>query len=74
MEKISKNSNLIPHNKKISKDSRGNGLKQIAKMILDSGNIDLVVELPKGEDLNEWLAVNTIELNFIMILTYYMAC
>ena len=74
MEKMSGNSNSIPHNKKISKDSRGNGLKQIAKMILDSGNIDLVVELPKGEDLNKWLAVNTIELNFIMILTYYMAC
>jgi MOB kinase activator 1 len=58
MEKIKK-SNLIPHNKKISKDSRGNGLKQIAKMTLGRGNIDLVVELPKGEDLNEWLAVNT---------------
>ena len=43
-------------------------------MTLGSGNIDLEVELPKGEDLNEWLAVNTIELNFIMLLTYYMAC
>jgi hypothetical protein len=27
-----KNTNLMPHNKKISKDSRGYGLKQIAKM------------------------------------------
>ena len=56
-----KNNNLMPHNKKISKDNRGYGLKQIAKMTLGSGNIDLAVELPKGEDLNEWLAVNTIE-------------
>ena len=74
MEKISKNANLIPHNKKISKDNRGNGLKLIAKMTFGNGNIDLAVELPKEENLNEWFAVNTIELNFIMILTYYMAC
>ena len=56
-----KNKIMPTHNKKITKDSRGYGLKQIAKMTLGSGNIDLAVELPKGEDLNEWLAVNTIE-------------
>ena len=31
MENQSKNSNLIPHNKKMSKDSGGYGLKQIQK-------------------------------------------
>ena len=30
-------------------------------MTLGSGNMQLAVELPAGEDLNEWLAVNTIE-------------
>jgi MOB kinase activator 1 len=45
----------------IEKGSRGYGLKQIAQMTLGSGNMSLAVELPSGEDLNEWLAVNTIE-------------
>lgn len=47
--------------KKISKGTRGYGLKQIARMTLGSGDMQLAVELPAGEDLNEWLAVNTIE-------------
>ncbi len=47
--------------KKIEKGSRGYGLKQIAQMTLGSGDILKAVELPVGEDLNEWLAVNTIE-------------
>ena len=36
-------------------------MKQIARMTLGSGNMQLAVELPAGEDFNEWLAVNTIE-------------
>jgi len=47
--------------KKIEKGSRGYDLKQIAQMTLGSGNMSLAVELPSGEELNEWLAVNTIE-------------
>ncbi len=47
--------------KTIEKGNRGYGLKQIAQMTLGSGNMSLAVELPSGEDLNEWLAVNTIE-------------
>jgi len=44
-------------------------LKQIAQMTLGSGNMSLAVELPNGEELNEWLAVNTIEFyNEISIL------
>jgi hypothetical protein len=27
----------------------------------DSGNLRLAVTLPEGEDLNEWLAVNTVD-------------
>ena len=30
-------------------------------MTLGSGNLEMAVELPEGEDLNEWFAVNTIE-------------
>ena len=62
----------MPHNKKISKDNRGYGLKQIGKMTLGSGNIDLAVELPKDEDLNEWLAINTIEFYNDINLLYGM--
>jgi MOB kinase activator 1 len=47
--------------KKIEKGNRGYGLKQIAQMTLGSGNIAMAVELPHGEDMNEWLAVNTVE-------------
>ena len=61
-----------PHKKKINNNSRGYGLKQIAQMTLGSGNIDLAVELPKGEDLNEWLAVNTIEFYNDINLLYSM--
>ncbi len=64
--------NVMPRNKKITKNSRGYGLKQIAQMTLGSGNIDLAVELPKGEDLNEWLAVNTIEFYNDINLLYGM--
>ena len=67
-----KKENLGPQKKKISKDSRGYGLKQIAQMTLGSGNIDLAVELPQGEDLNEWLAVNTIEFYNDINLLYGM--
>lgn len=45
----------------IEKHSRLEKVRTIAKMTLGSGNLDLAVELPPGEDLNEWLAVHTIE-------------
>ena len=46
---------------KPDKNSKYMHLKQIAQMTLGSGNMNLAVELPQGEDLNEWLAVNAIE-------------
>ena len=58
--------------KTITPNSRGYGLKQIAKMTLGSGNIEIAVELPSGEDLNEWLAVNTIEFYNDINLLYGM--
>lgn len=47
--------------KQQDKSSKYFHLKQIAQMTLGSGNMNLAVELPQGEDLNEWLAVNAIE-------------
>ena len=55
--------------KPMEKNSKYMHLKQIAQMTLGSGNMSLAVELPSGEDLNEWLAVNVIEFyNEISIL------
>lgn len=36
-------------------------LKNMAQNTLRIGDMNTAVELPKGEDLNEWLAVNVIE-------------
>jgi MOB kinase activator 1 len=47
--------------KQIEKGSKGYELKKIAQMTLGSGSMNMGVELPTGEDMNEWLAVNTIE-------------
>lgn len=38
-----------------------NKLSDYAKATLGSGNMRAAVVLPKGEDLNEWLAVNTVD-------------
>ena len=45
----------------IDQDSSRFGLRQIANHTLRIGDMSMAVELPKGENLNEWLAVNTIE-------------
>lgn len=37
-----------------------------AAVTLGSGNLRLAVMLPEGEDLNEWVAVNSKELLFIL--------
>ena len=49
---LDKTKSLRPK-KKIKEGTRGYGLKQIARMTLGSGNMQLAVELPAGEDLNE---------------------
>ncbi|KDE05458.1 mps one binder kinase activator-like 1B [Microbotryum lychnidis-dioicae p1A1 Lamole] len=36
-------------------------LKKYAEATLGSGNLRLAVVLPEGEDLNEWLAINTVD-------------
>jgi MOB kinase activator 1 len=44
-----------------SKQSRTSRLQKIAQDTLQIGNMEVAVELPEGEMLNEWLAVKTIE-------------
>ena len=45
----------------IEESSKRYGLKQIANDTLRIGDMNNAVELPEGENQNEWLAVNTIE-------------
>jgi len=42
-------------------DGKRHKLSEYAKATLGSGNMRSAVVLPKGEDLNEWLAVNTVD-------------
>ena len=39
--------------------SKASQLKRYATAVLGSGNLKQAVALPEGEDLNEWLAVNS---------------
>lgn len=40
--------------------SKVSQLKRYATAVLGSGNLKQAVILPEGEDLNEWLAVNSL--------------
>jgi MOB kinase activator 1 len=44
-----------------AKDGKRHKLSEYAKATLGSGNMRSAVVLPKGEDVNEWLAVNTVD-------------
>lgn len=48
-------------NKKHDKGTKRYNLHKQAKATLGTGNLRLAVKLPQGEDLNEWLAVNTVD-------------
>jgi hypothetical protein len=45
--------------KKVREGTKQYQLKQYAEATLGSGNLKLAVVLPEGEDINEWLAVNS---------------
>mmetsp|Transcript_5279 Transcript_5279/g.6422 ORF Transcript_5279/g.6422 Transcript_5279/m.6422 type:complete len:219 (-) Transcript_5279:317-973(-) len=47
--------------KNIAKGAKGYDLHKHAKATLGSGNLKAAVQLPAEEDLNEWLAVNTVD-------------
>ncbi|KAJ5068610.1 mob kinase activator 1b [Anaeramoeba ignava] len=47
--------------RKIKEGTKQYELKKFADATLGSGNLKLAVMLPEGEDLHEWLAVNTVD-------------
>jgi len=49
-----------PH-KKVPDGSKQSELQNYVATTLGSGNLRLAVKLPEGEDLNEWLAANTVD-------------
>ena len=56
-----KKSNTFKPKKNIEEGTKQYQLKKYAEATLGSGNLKLAVQLPEGEDLNEWLAVNTVD-------------
>ena len=48
-----------PH-KKVPDGSKQSELQNYVATTLGSGNLRLAVKLPEGEDLNEWLAANSL--------------
>lgn len=54
-----KNKTFKPHKNISENNSRQYQLKKYAEATLGSGNLRLAVRLPEGEDINEWLAVNS---------------
>ena len=55
---ISNNSKTFKPKKNIPEGTNQYALKKYAEATLGSGNLRVAVQLPPGEDLNEWLAVN----------------
>jgi MOB kinase activator 1 len=60
-------SGLLDRNKtfrpkhKFKSGSRAHDLHKHAKETLGSGDLSQAVKLPPGEDINEWLAINTVD-------------
>ncbi|GAA6024483.1 hypothetical protein JCM10207_004510 [Rhodosporidiobolus poonsookiae] len=50
-----------PRRTQADSSTRAYQLKKYAEATLGSGNLRLAVLLPEGEDLNEWLALNTVD-------------
>lgn len=57
-------SNLAYKTRRKPLDSRQTELLKHASATLGSGNLRDAVKLPQGEDLNEWIAVNSNFLEF----------
>jgi hypothetical protein len=55
--------NTFKAKKTVQEGSKASQLKRYATAVLGSGNLKQAVVLPEGEDLNEWLAVNSITLH-----------
>ena len=51
--------------KKIPEGSHAHDLLKYSSATLGSGNIKMAVQLPDGEDINEWIAVNSKRLRLL---------
>ncbi|KAL8206629.1 UNVERIFIED_CONTAM: hypothetical protein K2H54_016487 [Gekko kuhli] len=60
----SRSSKTFKPKKNIPEGSHQYELLKHAEATLGSGNLRMAVMLPEGEDLNEWVAVNTISLYY----------
>ena len=49
-------------------------LRQYAEATLGGGSLRKVVKLPEGEDLNEWLAVNSEPLRLLVLVQDMYSC
>jgi len=56
-----KNQQTFKPTKQHDKGTKRHNLHKQAKATLGSGNLKGAVKLPTGEDMNEWLAVNTVD-------------
>jgi len=58
-----KNSTFKPQKIKSPEEDSASGkkMKKYAEETLGNGNLKLAVTLPEGEDINEWLACNTVD-------------
>ncbi|KAA1124405.1 Mitotic exit network component [Puccinia graminis f. sp. tritici] len=56
-----KQKTVIKPRKNLPEHTKQYQLKKYADATLGSGNLRSAVTLPEGEDLNEWLAVNTLD-------------
>jgi MOB kinase activator 1 len=70
-----KKSQTFKPKKNIEEGTKQYQLKQYAEATLGSGNLRQAVKLPEGEDINEWLAVNSKKLvcsvSLISFFHYY---
>ncbi|KAJ8318552.1 hypothetical protein KUTeg_003643 [Tegillarca granosa] len=57
----SRNNKTFKPKKNIPEGTHQYDLMKHAAVTLGSGNLRLAVMLPEGEDLNEWVAVNTVD-------------
>ncbi|KJE90409.1 mps one binder kinase activator-like 1 [Capsaspora owczarzaki ATCC 30864] len=58
---FTKGSKTFKPKRNIPEGTKQYQLKKYAEATLGSGNLRLAVTLPEGEDLNEWVAVNTVD-------------
>jgi len=58
---LAKKTTTFKPKKNIKEGTKQYQLKKYAEATLGSGNLKLAVTLPEGEDLNEWLAVNSVD-------------